>query len=355
MTSEDFQLLTYKQTRELIEGRSHLLLGNGFSIGCDPIFRYESLYQRAVDGGLSDRAQEVFERLGTNNFEGVMRLLTDTDWVARTYNLIDPDSDSAMMEDVEIVKRALIEALAQSHLDHTGRVSDERKASAAAFISDYHNLFCTNYDLVLYWVVMHAEGGPAFRDGFNADPEDPDLPHLVFGGAISGRYKGMFFLHGALQFYVQSGEIRKHSWGRTATPITDLVRQGLERNQYPLFVAEGKPEKKAEQIRGNGYLFYCLDKLSRIESPLVIYGHGLGKSDAHILREIADNFALGQVFVGLYGDPDSPSNQETRARAREIQDRRDEKTAAVGVSAPVEVHFYDSETAHVWDRELETT
>ncbi len=176
MSNRQIQLLTYDEVRERIGNRtSHLLLGNGFSIGCDPIFEYGSLYGKAVEGGLSERAQAVFARLGTNNFEGVMRLLTDVDWVARTYELIEETPGSAMLDDVEIVKQALISALAESHLDHTGLVPDERKASAAQFISAYKNIFCTNYDLVLYWVVMH-EGSPEFRDGFYSDPDDQIFP-----------------------------------------------------------------------------------------------------------------------------------------------------------------------------------
>jgi hypothetical protein len=41
---------------------------------------------------LSHRAQRLFERIGTNNFEGAMRLLEDAHWVAQTYGLIDGDA-----------------------------------------------------------------------------------------------------------------------------------------------------------------------------------------------------------------------------------------------------------------------
>lgn len=352
MSNGEFELLSYDEVLERIgDGTRHLLLGNGFSIGCDPIFEYGSLYEKAVEGGLSDRAKEVFARLGTNNFEGVMRLLTDVDWVARTYDLVEDTPGSAMLDDVEVVKDALITALAESHLDHTGHVPDEKKASAAEFISNYKNIFCTNYDLVLYWVVMH-EGAPEFRDGFYSDPDDPDLPYLVFDGYVTGRNKGMFFLHGALQLYVEGSEIRKHSWGRTATPITELVREGLDREQYPLFVAEGDPEKKAAQIRSNGYLFSCLDKLSRIGAPVVTYGHALGDSDAHIRREIARNFGIDQLFVGLFGDPESPDNCQTRANAQAISARREARATSAGRTAPLNVHFFDSQSARVWERDV---
>jgi hypothetical protein len=130
-------LLAYQQVVErLPNGRAHLLVGNGLSIECDPVFAYTSLFQKAVDSGLSERAQRVFEGLGTNNFEGVMRLLSDTHWVARTYGLVDGDT-SEMLADVDVVKRALVEAITQSHLPHAGAVLPERKAAAAAFFQPY--------------------------------------------------------------------------------------------------------------------------------------------------------------------------------------------------------------------------
>ena len=61
--------------------------------------------------------------------------------------------------------------------------------------------------------------------------------------------------------------------------------------------------KKLEQIRGNAYLSYALGKLSRIESPLVIYGHALGRSDSHIADAIVGNEKIKALYVGLFGDP----------------------------------------------------
>ena len=147
---------------------SHLLLGNGFSIGCDPCFAYGSLYDRAVAAGLSPRAQQVFEHMGTNNFEGVMRLLRDGSWLAETYGLVDHDG-SEMLADLEIVKDALVQAIADSHLDHSGLVSDAKKRSAARFFGPYHNIFTTNYDLLPYWVILAADGRPDYWDGFGDD------------------------------------------------------------------------------------------------------------------------------------------------------------------------------------------
>jgi hypothetical protein len=338
-------LLDYAEVRRRIGDRtSYLLLGNGFSIACDPVFRYASLYQAAIHSGLSARAQRLFEKRGTNNFEGVMKMLEDSHWVAQTYGLIQ-GSSSAMLEDLEVIKRTLVDAIAHSHLDHSGDVSDERKAAAAQFVEPYQIVFTTNYDLLLYWVTMFASDPPLFEDGFRADTDDPDAPYLVFSQRL-GAKRGVLYLHGALHMYLGEGELRKHSWIRTGVRLTELIREGLENGQYPLFVAEGTPEKKHEQIHGNGYLWYCLDKLRSIQSPLVIFGHSLSPSDGHILEAIATNPKLPALYIGLHGDPESPSSQATRAAAQRLVDRR---AQVRGRPTPLEVFFYASDSARVWD------
>jgi uncharacterized protein DUF4917 len=277
-------VISYEEVRKRIGKRtSYLLLGNGFSIACDPIFRYESLYKAALKEGLSKRARELFDRLGTNNFEGVMRLLDDSHWVAQVYGLMKGKSE--MLKDLEIIKKTLIKIISKSHLAHPGDIKEARKAAAARFISPYKIIFTTNYDLLLYWVAMFAGDPPPFQDCFRADEDDPDSEYLVFTERL-GDHSGILFLHGALHFYLSGGELRKHSWLRSGKRLTELIEEGLDEGQYPLFIAEGSPEKKLEQIQGSGYLWYGLEKLRTIQSPLIMFGHSLGESDNHLLNVI---------------------------------------------------------------------
>lgn len=337
------RIVTYsKALEQLGEGRKYLLLGNGFSIGCDPIFQYGSLYEAAVTAGLSERAQAVFARLGTNNFEGAMRLLDDAHWVAAQYKLVDPYA-SQLLDDVEVVKRTLVEAVANSHLEHTGMVEDGKKASALSFLKAYHSIFTTNYDLLLYWIVMHDAKGPHFEDGFRPDDDDPDAPYLVFSRRM-GNTPGLYYLHGGLHLYVHEGELRKHSWIRTGQRLTELIRAGLSRSEYPLFVAEGSPERKLEQIQRSGYLWYCLDKLARVESPLVVFGHSLGASDQHISNTIARNPGVRSLYVGLHGTPKSASNEAIRQSAEQIREQRQERFSTRDLT----VTYFDAESAQVW-------
>lgn len=332
--------------KALGQGRSHLLVGNGFSIACDPIFRYQNLYEIAIGAGLSTRAQEVFNYLGTNNFEGVLRLLDDAAKVSAIY-AAPPACGEAMMADSAIVKNALVNAVATSHLEHSGLVASDRKERALQFLTIFHNIFTTNYDLLTYWVIMSADGYPPFQDGFRA-PDDPDEPYVVFTERL-GSSKGLYYLHGALHLHLSGGELRKHTWCRTGVRLTDQIREGLAQQRYPLFVAEGSADRKLEQIQRHGYLWYSLDKLSRIKGPLVVYGHALGSSDAHIVDAIACNRDLPAVFIGLFGSEDTAANQATISVAKQMTTTRQEEIARFnGRGIPLRVEFYQSETAKVW-------
>ncbi len=294
-------VIPYDQVRtEIANKTTHLLLGNGFSIGCDSVFRYDSLYEQAVKAGLSERIQSLFQKHGTNNFEGVMRLLNDSHWVAKEYELILEDN-SEILKDKEIIKKALISAVAKTHLDDASTIIPSKKKLASSFLQDYQSVFTTNYDLLLYWMVMDS-GRNTFQDGFRNDPDDSSS--LIFS-IPPGKNKGIYYLHGALHLFYEDGEVRKHAWSKTGTKLTKLVCDSLSQERYPLFVAEGDHEKKLDQIQRSSYLSYCLGKLSRIKGPLVIYGHSLSY-DAHIVDRLVRNHDLSNIYIGLR-KPDGPS------------------------------------------------
>jgi hypothetical protein len=157
----------------------HALLGNGFSIGCDRIFRYESLYELAVANGLSARAQAAFARLGTNNFEGVLRLLEDLRSVAPHYGLSE-EGCNLVVADAQTIKDTLVTSIATSHLAHAALVPDEKKNAALVFLQRFKNVFTTNYDLLLYWVILAEAGRPSFTDGFHGSEDDPDAAYVIY-------------------------------------------------------------------------------------------------------------------------------------------------------------------------------
>lgn len=324
--------------RDVETGRSHLLLGNGFSIACDPVFAYPSLYERAVAKGLSARCQAVFARLGTNNFEGVMRLLGDSDWVGRTYGII-AGAGSPMLDDLEIVKHVLVDTIADSHLRDTGSVSEDKKRAAATFFRPYYNIITTNYDLLAYWVILSDGAKPKYWDCFGDDPEEPEAPHVVFSFHL-GDHPGLLYLHGGLHLFVNAGHVTKHCWNRSREPLTTLIRRGLDEGQYPLFVAEGTPDKKLEQIYANSYLSYALDKFSRMQGRLVVFGSSLSATDAHLRNAIASMKKLETLYISVH---DPLNTVEADQASVAIQERRRELK-----HKDLKIRYFTAPSANVW-------
>ena len=341
--------LDYRDVLKKLPETKHLLLGNGFSIACDPIFDYGNLFEYVKQNGLSENLIKVFEYLGINNFEGVMRLLDDAIWLRGHYKLIyGKRSEFSMEDDLQTIKEALVKAIAQKHLAHSNLIDRRRRDQCVSFIEPYKTVFTTNYDLLLYWIARHGSEKLNERDGFRASIDDPAAPYLVFHEHL-GDQKGILFLHGGLHIYIEDGEIRKHSWKRTDIPIIELVREGLKRNQYPHFVAEGNPDKKLKQIHSSGYLTYCLGKLERIQQALVIFGLSLGNSDQHILNAISDNLLLERLYIGIFGDPNDLKNKSIIQSTEYMVHRRKQWLVKMKRGKELSIEFYNSQTAHVWD------
>lgn len=344
-------LLSFDEVQtELGNGRRHLLLGNGFSIACDLRFSYGSLFDWAKYNGLSERVMAVFEYLGTNNFEGVLRLLEDGGWLSEHYAGDDGATARAeMAADLGLVKSVLVSALTDTHFARPHDLPEHQLARCRDFLRPFHNVFTLNYDLLLYWVTL-SEEALIRRDGFGASEDDPDADYCVFQEHL-GPSEGILFIHGALHLYLASGEVRKHTWSRTGVPLIDSIRAALEAGLYPLFVAEGMAHKKKEQIEKSSYLSYCRSKLTRIQGPLVVYGWAMGESDQHVLDALAYNEKLKVIYVGLFGDAESAENRATRSAADSLVHRRREHLQRRNRDQDryaLEVKYFDSASASVW-------
>lgn len=349
------EVITYQEVLGRLSKTKHLLLGNGFSIACDKRFSYPNLFAEAVKTGLSKPARVAFEILGTNNFEGILRLLEDSSDVARIY---DEGSTKRLRmllaKDLKTIKKTLVSVIARTHLSHPGAIDMDRRNRCVDFFAPYKEIFTTNYDLLPYWISMHDQERLKMQDGFRAPEDDPDSDYLVFSETI-GRNNGTIFLHGGLHLYMDKGEIRKYSWKRSGQRLTDLIKGGLDSGKYPIFVAEGDSDKKRSQISRNGYLSYCFGKFQRIQNELVIFGHSLGDSDRHIIDEIVHNEKINQLFISLYGAKDSPANIKIQESTGGIQTRRLSVPGPTWKRTPVNVTFFSAESAEVWDKSSSTS
>jgi len=149
-----------------------------------------------------------------------------------------------------------------------------------------------------------------------------------------------WFLHGALHVFDSGTEIQKYTWINTGIRLIEQIRDALERDLYPLFVAEGTSSEKIARIKHSDYLAKAYRSFSEITGCLFIYGHSLADNDAHFLKRI-EKGKLRHIFVGVYGDPGSDENKRIISKANAMATAR-------APSKPLSVSFYDAASAKVW-------
>src|SRR6185295_2545793 len=92
-------------------GNKHLLVGNGFSIGCRPdIFVYGKLFEQASFDNIP-RARKAFDALLTNDFERVIKSLRDFAELAKIYG----HSPNEAATDADALREVLVHTIASSH------------------------------------------------------------------------------------------------------------------------------------------------------------------------------------------------------------------------------------------------
>ena len=95
-------------------------------------------------------------------------------------------------------------------------------------------------------------------DGFRHPEDEPDLPYVSWQQAHAATVS---YLHGALHLFDRGSEITKYTWSKTDRAIVDQIREALDEDRYPLFVAEGTTDSKLERIMHNAYLHKALEVL----------------------------------------------------------------------------------------------
>ncbi|RYG86237.1 MAG: DUF4917 family protein, partial [Alphaproteobacteria bacterium] len=190
--------------------KRHLLIGNGFSIACCPdIFHYGSLFKAA---NFADHPEliEVFKALGTQDFELAVKNLESGALLAGIYTPGHPDVPAKMRSDAQALKEILLTTIAGHHPNVPAEIPDQKFWCCRRFLSLFlgqpndGQVFTLNYDLLLYWTLMH-EDDPlgervdlATNDGFGNDEDDPGADYVVWQGEVNAHSAKVHFLHGAL-------------------------------------------------------------------------------------------------------------------------------------------------------------
>jgi hypothetical protein len=327
-------------------GGRNILLGNGFSIAWNSdIFSYGSLYEEADLPNLTTSKSDLFASLETHDFEEVIKYLRSAAKLADTYGA-DPKLAKRYRRDANIVRRGLSDVIAKRHPANSYDPKDEEVEHARAFLEHFGRIFTLNYDLLLYWVLLRSDGSeysPQKGDGFEW-PTYNNRQTLIWKSSAADRGQRVFYLHGALHYFVGSdSRLHKFSYSSGGT-IIDQVRDRIEDGRYPLLVTEGDHKEKVARIERSAYLRYCQQRLNSINGSLFTYGVSFSANDKHIFStlEEKDN-QVEALYVGLYGDPDEEHNEDIIRTARRIKRRRSNNGGR-----KLSIYFYDAASAHVW-------
>jgi len=357
------KIITFQEAIEVSKSFNtrHLLLGNGFSIACVPsIFTYNSLFEE-TDFSSNPEIRETFKNLSTTDFELVINALDNSASVLPAYDKSLNDLCRKMQLDSQKIKELLIETIASRHPAFPSEIDEEKYKSCRKFLSYFlfkgskGRIYTLNYDLLLYWALMHKQDNEQFvidhNDGFGRETllDDGELEYpRELTWLTNEKKQNVHYLHGALHFFDVGFQLEKNSWKDTGVALIDQARKALAENKFPLFVTEGDSEKKMEKIAHSAYLFNSYSSFEGISQAglgkpgntcLFTYGVSFSDNDKHIFNRIA-NGKIKQLFVGVYGDPKKERNMKIISLAEGLKSSR--KDYGLNIT------YYDSESASVW-------
>jgi hypothetical protein len=300
-----------------------LLVGNGASIAVWNQFQYASLFSKAitdeVEHPLSDDDQALFAALGnTINFEQVLSSLITAKMVNQALGIRTHLVDNRYGS----IKRALIETVKSLHIPWMG-IPNHVLVSIRNELLKYNYVYSTNYDLLIYWAIMHQNLG-GFVDYFFSESFDLGNTDVWDNGAVA-----ILCLHGGLHLYrLQSGNTLKRR-ALDGRNLLDLFGEPYYEGATPLFISEGGPKEKLSSINKSDYLSFAYNKFSNHQGGLVIFGHSLSENDQHIV-DVINTWGRRTIAISML--PDTERNI------------RQKKSRLLVRMPDVEVYFYNALT-----------
>ena len=176
--------------------------------------------------------------------------------------------------------------------------------------SEYRGrIFTTNYDVLLYWVVVEHQRQLNCWDGFaGADAPNRDYKWHERWMTEDRRHPLVWNIHGGLHIYEDHDQTldtyKLNGQAPSANSLVDMIRQLMERGSQPLLVSENSSVKKLAFIKRHAYLHMALKKFWLIcrsaNDALFTFGHSLSQFDAHII-DLIGHGAIPKVYIGVHG------------------------------------------------------
>lgn len=329
--------------------KMHLLMGNGFSISYDSkIFSYNAL-SHFVDNIENDMLKKLFAIIKTKNFEQIMLQLDNFCELAKEFSS-DKKLEGKVKAASELLKTSLLDAITALHPEHVYKIPKEKSQACAKFLNRFlecgGNIFTTNYDILLYWVLMrNSDTIGAAIDGFGRElenqeetlqGEDAEYSELIWGKNRDDQ--NIHYLHGALPIFDTGTEIVKEEYDGQ-NYILNNIKSRIEKNEYPVFVTAGDGQEKLRHIMHNQYLTNCYERLCSLDGSLITFGFNFGTYDEHIIDAI--NIAakhgvkvppkLWSIYIGVYSEADRKHIEDIKGKFK------------------CKVNLYDATTVNIWN------
>lgn len=266
--------------------RGGILIGNGFSCAVWDKFGYLSLFERAssdqsIQHPLSPEDKCCFDVMNTKVFERVLSNLANAHKINGALGCSNP----VAIERYNHIKNALGEVVRSVHVPWN-IVPDDVLAKIREELRSYKFVYSTNYDLLIYWSVLHGNKSKNdFVDFFWSRFNGLSCTFSVTNTSVFNEDSTrLFYLHGALHLH------RDECTGRTYKLVNREVGNLLDIQEIPLFVSEASSEDKLRAIGNSNYLSFAYSQFTEHQGPLVVFGHSLDDMDEH-LREAIRNMA----------------------------------------------------------------
>lgn len=342
---------SYQEVIESLNNKNrkkHLLLGNGFSIGYDhDIFSYNAL-SGFVDSIEDKLLSKLFEVTKNKNFEVVMQQLDYFKEIAKIF-----EANEALISNIEststLLHESLINAVKELHPEHVFTIPEKKSKKCFLWLNEYlskgGSIFSSNYDLLLYWVLMR-NGSNNHIDGFGRDKEseqyvaadDAEYSELRWGKNRNSQ--NVHYIHGALQIFDQGTEIIKEEYSGSQN-LLEVINNKMKNKEYPVFITSGSGQEKLRNIMHNRYLTYCYESLTKVSGSLVTVGFNFGEYDTHIIEAInkankgyrdgnGEFQKLLSIYIGVFSEEDEKYINSIKDKFK------------------CKVSLFDSKTANVW-------
>ncbi len=322
-----------------------LLLGNGASRAVWGSFKYRSLYEEAKEAGRIDPSlTRLFSSFGTNDFEYILKLLSQTKRANRILRIRDVDTARLYKK----LQKTLIDTIRDIHPKHEQVKS--LLLPMAEFMKRFKTVLSLNYDLLVYWAMLEGNDtyGTWFKDGFVDEGRfDNDYgilrePHQAEDATL------VFYPHGNLILATEFlGDEVKLSRSGEKYVLDEILNIWEERDHIPLFVSEGGTEEKLQAIRRSSYLKTVYDcEVDTNNDSLVVYGWSFRDEDEHILKGIVHG-GVDRIAVSVHT---SSGNAQSFCEA--IEHKINKMHYTLRKKRKCKIFFFDSESDSVWINKL---